>query len=545
MLRRSLFILWCLCVASVSARAQLAATVPAEDPVYDLLTEVADVLGMPGYVTGQRPLSRREIARILLAMDTDIRRRDSGTTLGAGPPQRIRDAVALMLQAYDADVRELRDPSVPSRDRGMPIEALQIDALGTNSGARRVPNNGLGAIDAYSNPLTDGRWGRPTPNDGVVLSVETSHRIGLGDQIAFGAQPRISWLDDTTRGSRVNAGFQRLYARGVWHNAALEVGPDEYLWGLGGTRGMLLSANPQPLHSVTLSTDTAITLPWLLHAVGPLRAIFLVANLGQDRNFPGAKLLAYQISATPTDRLEIGGGIAVQIGGQGAPPASLTSEVGTLFPYVFWVVAPGRDTIKAAHLAQAEARWRISESRGLSAYYELGLTDFDPRRLKSVYTQNGTHLLGLTMQRLTPDGRLAADLQFHKTSLYQAEHYEYTSGWTYHQAIIGEPLGPNATAGYATLTWRPAVLDAISLDGALESRDPSPYRVLPDNSAIKVSQGIRENRARVLVTATRVALGSGVTMSSMFGVERASNADFVSGNDRTNLVAQLYYRLAF
>lgn len=545
MLRRALFVLSYLCVAPAIARAQLAATVPAQDPVYDLLTEVADVLAPPGYLTGQRPLSRREIARIVLAMDAEILRRTSAQGPSAALPRRIQDAVDLILKAYDADVRALRDPGGPRPSRGRPIEALQIDVLRANSSAYRIPTNGLGGIDAYTDPLTDGRWGRPIANDGTTVDVESSHRVGFGDQIVLGAQTRISWLNDATHGSHVNAAFQRLYVRGVWHNMALEIGPDEYRWGLGGARGMLLSANPRPLHSLTFSTDTAITLPWLLRAAGPLRATFLAADLGQDRNFPGAKLLGYQVSATPSGALEVGAGLIVQIGGQGAPPASLLSEAGTLFPYVFWSVAPGKDTIRAAHIAQVEARWRLSESRGLSVYYELDLTDFDLRRVKSIYTQNGTHLVGLTMQRVTPDGRLAGDLQFHRTSLYQAEHHTYTSGMTYGGAILGEPLGPNARAGYATLTWRPALPDALALHVGFESRDSSPYRYLADNSAGRVSQGITEYRARVLVAATRATLGSGVGLSSTVGVERARNAGFVPRAEKTHLIAQLSYRVVF
>ena len=110
--------------------------------------------------------------------------------------------------------------------------------------------------------------------------------------------------------------------------------------------------------------------------------------------------------------------------------------------------------------------------------------------------------------------------------------------------------GSPKTAGYATLTWRPAVLDAISLNGGFESRDSSPYQSLgnPANGSliiVKTSQGIRENRGRALVTATRVALGRGITVSSMLGVEHASNVGFVSGATRTYLIAQLTYRLAF
>ena len=58
--------------------AQLAATVPSTDPVYDQLIIAADLMAMHGVITGQRPWSRREIVRIALAIDAEILARKSG-----------------------------------------------------------------------------------------------------------------------------------------------------------------------------------------------------------------------------------------------------------------------------------------------------------------------------------------------------------------------------------------------------------------------------------------------------------------------------------
>ena len=39
---------------------------------------------------------------------------------------------------------------------------------------------------------------------------------------------------------------------------------DHVIWGQQGARALQLSANPAPLRAVTVSTDTPVTLPWIL-----------------------------------------------------------------------------------------------------------------------------------------------------------------------------------------------------------------------------------------------------------------------------------------
>lgn len=538
-----------LLTGPIAARAQLAATVPASDPVYAVVEELSASLPVAGLHASQRPWSRREVARLASAFDAALRERESDS-LRARPPERVRRLVRELDAAYATDVAELRGER-PSPVVRATMRALAFEAIGTDAAARRVPvTNGLGRIDAYTHPLVEPDWGRPVA-DGGTLDVEGTAELGVGGWFALGVQPRISVLMPRGGSAYQQSDFQRLYARGVLANIALEAGMDEMTWGEAGSRGLLLSANPRPLHALTLSNDTAITLPWLFRLLGPTRARFVIANLGNTQNFPGAQLVTYGLSVSPTPRFEMGAALLDQMGGSGSPRCSVTCRAKDLFPYFFWIVKPGSDSQATNKIAQFDVRYRIPRARGLSVYYELSMDDFDARRVRSMLWQDSGHLLGATFERLDAEGRWALDLQAHHASLRLYEHPQFTSGVTYRRAIIGDPLGPNANAGYATLTYRPSLLEALEVTGGYESRDASTYAVRTTNATgagwkfVETQALPKETRARLGVALRSALLHDGLAIEPSAAVERVGNDGFVAGRAHTDFLVGITGRLMY
>src|SRR5262245_6896814 len=136
------------------AVGQAAATVPLDDPAYAAIDELVAAVPLQGLIVGQRPYSRREIARIALRFDRLL---SQGGTRTAEAQARLVALVRSLLAAYAHEVQSLAgNNALISVSSG-----ARVDALGTNSSAKRVPaSNGLGNIDAFSNPLTDGMSGR-------------------------------------------------------------------------------------------------------------------------------------------------------------------------------------------------------------------------------------------------------------------------------------------------------------------------------------------------------------------------------------------------
>jgi hypothetical protein len=388
---------------------------------------------------------------------------------------------------------------------------------------------------------------------GLVGSVETAHALGVGGWLALVAQPRASLVARYDGGFRSGARWQvepqRLYARVVARNVALQAGIDEWTWGQGGGGGVFLSANARPLRALSVQSDTAFTLPWRLRGLGRWRASLVAADLGREQNFPHAKLYAYKVSLAARPTVEIGAGIMSEAGGRGAPPMSAGERVADLFPFIGWL-REGSDRVSSNKLANLDARVRVPRWRGLSVAYELTVDDFDLRRPRSMLWEDSGNLLAVSVPRLARDGSVALDLSAQRTGLRQYRHYQFVSGLTYRGQILGAPIGPNAGAVSAALTWRPRPFDAATLTVAGETRDPSRYENVnpdPDGTLIfrKTQPGTVERRLRAAVGWERATPGRGASTSARVGVERAAGYAFTPGLTLTRPFGEAGVRVRF
>jgi hypothetical protein len=542
-----------LTLAAAGAGAQpSAAVVPPDDPTYALLDELGALIPLPGLVVGQRPYSRREVVRLARAACA-VLARDTAAASGssAASPSRRRAAalVAAVLGAHERHDLGAESPAIneglgdpcrdsPVRPRRLAtrLEALAISVVGSSFEPRPVPrDNGIGSIAAVSNPALDARGGRPIV-EGGALSLESVHTLGAGGWLAVVAQPRVSLVTSPDGGTRWEAVPQRLSGRLVWRNVALGAGLEPRQWGLGGARSLFLSTNALPLPAVSIASDTAFRLPWLLRGLGRVRAELLVADLGRGREFPHAKLAAYKLDLAPAAWLEIGTGLMSQMGGRGAPPLDLEGRVRDLAPFVFWLVDEGSDPIATNKVANAQLRVRIPQLRSASLAWELAVDDFDLRRIRRMLWEDTGHLVALTLPRLRDDGSLAFDAQWHRTSLRLYQHYQYTDGLAYRGRILGSPLGPATTAGYATMTWRPAVRTTWRLQLGHEVRDSSQWRSRVVNAEedgfdfVRVDgDGVKESRSRASLEGRLETPGAGRGWFARGGFERAQNLGFARG----------------
>ncbi|MBV9881041.1 MAG: hypothetical protein JO180_11125 [Gemmatirosa sp.] len=527
-LRRALLVTG-LAACAAPAAAQPAATLAVDDPVYDLVDQLLARVPVRGVIVAQRPYSRRELARAARTFAAAIARRGR-------PDDRSTELLSTLVAAIgDTTTGDGRGARRRSPIRLRPLESATLSIVASGTAPRPVQSTGLGGLDALTVPALDARGGRPVVH-GAVTSIETAHAVGVGAGLALVVQPRVSWLGPTDGDQSVSVRPQRLFVRGVWRNAALQAGVDAARWGQGGARGLFLADNAPPLHAITLATDAPVTLPWVLRVIGPLRASGFIADLGRGQNFPHAKLAGYKVGATPWPRFEIGAGIVSQFGGHGAPALSTGQRIADLFPYVTWI-HPGTDRpgdkLASNKLANGDVRLQIPELAGLTLSYEAEMDDLDFRRIHSMLWQDTGHLLAARFGALDHAGTLSLDLQLHHTSIRLYEHAQFTSGVTYDRGLLGDPLGPNAAAGYASLAWRPTPLVEYALRAAVERRDASQYESRTDNAHednfrfVVVQSRPLERRARFELAARRTILGA-LGYSARAGVERVTNEGFVA-----------------
>jgi hypothetical protein len=219
-----------------------------------------------------------------------------------------------------------------------------------------------------------------------------------------------------------------------------------------------------------------------------VRATAFLADLGPSQDPPHAKLAGWQVSIQPWSRFELGVAVLAQTGGSGGPKGTFFQRVIDLFP-VIDALAPQHSDLQISNkLAGGNLRLRFPELSGLDVYYELQIDDFDGRRLRSSLVEDAAHLIGARLPLLVGNDQLTWRAEWHHTSLRLYEHAQFKSGVTYRGRIIGDPLGPNARAGYLSGTWRTTSHRSVEVSLADEARDPSQYLTTSDNAR---DQGFR------------------------------------------------------
>lgn len=520
--------------------------------------ELLALVPVPGGIAGQRPYSVRELIRLARAAQATV-------TARQGQHAQASDARALVLAEQVLAALGAVDGTLPASRgvRVVPLHALLLSTAATNAPLRRVPVNGqLGGLDAITLPPLDGRFGRPAV-DGVATSLETVSALGVGGWLSVVAQPRLSWTAARDgapvgpAGNHVTVEPQRLYARAVLANIALQAGYDERVWGQaplgpGMPGGTLLSANARPFRALSLGADTAFTLPWLFRYVGRVQAELLVADLGASNQiYAHSKLAVYKVTISPTPNIELAAGMMDEFGGHGAPPLSFRNRTADLFPFLTWL-KKGADKQASNKIAPVDVRVRIPALRGATAYWELSLDDFDARRVKSMLWEDSGHLFGLSLPRLRDDGTLALDAFYQHTSLRLYEHGQFQSGITYREQILGSPLGPNGESLTGALAWRPTATRTVRLVLTGERRDPSPYTtttVTGDTSGalkfVQLSQSPIEGRARAQVAFEQGLPGHGQYLTARLGADRVTNENFVAGRTRVRPFGEASVRVGF
>ncbi|HET9455027.1 MAG TPA: capsule assembly Wzi family protein [Gemmatimonadaceae bacterium] len=496
------------------AQAQATVSVEADDPILTTVDRLIAEGAIRTAVVGQRPWSRRELARLLAEARTYA---DSLAPFDSLRARHIRGLLGGSAAGYEsADAATTRF-----------LARLSSEAVVGGAGAREIPFGGtgqgpLGRIDAITNPLVERRLGR-VYNDGSTYAIETAHRLQLGRDIAVALSPRV-WLGDGAdavsacdscvgtpdlrRARPEDAAMLRIAAVTLGaRNVRLVVGRDHLLLGqsmFGG--GLMLSDNAPALDMVRIASDAPFLLPWFLRRVGPMQATAFLADLGGDRDIPHARLAGWKLSLVPSPRVEWGVSVLSQQGGSGAPGASVAQRVADLLPLIDVLVLQDRDLLFSNKLAGLDARVRFPEARGLELYWEGVVDDFDIRRIGSSLTEDAAHVVGMTLARLAGDTKLRADLEARHTGLRFYQHEQFSSGLTVDRFILGDPLGPRARALAARITHDPGARSPLMLTWAIEQRSNDQYVVSAEEQTaagwrfVKVEDRPEEIRQRALLT---------------------------------------------
>ncbi len=524
--------------SSLSASAYSTSNVPVDDSVYRDLDKLIAFGLIKDAIYGQRPWSRKEIARMILEAEKNSEDRGLLT-----PDDReISKVIAIddLLRRLKSDYREELSDS-PKTLRIYPLESVRFDYTFLDSPSRAVPQqNGLGEIEARINPLVAYREGRHYV-DGNTLGLETAHVAQLTKYASLYVRPRLEVLVPNTGSNKINAAFQQLYGKFAYKNFEIQAGRDSLVWGQGEFGGLLFSNNARPLDMIKLGNSSPFFLPWIFRHLGLNAIQVFFADLGPERILPRAILSGFKWTLKPFSFLEMGLNHAITMGGRGADDPSVAEAIGE-FTGVFSAFTKNKQqTADTNRLFSLDARLTLPFVRNAVVYGEIGFEDMN-KELKVLFEDNAAYAFGLYFPTLTNEGDLDLRFEYQHIPGGVYRHGRYLSGHVLNGRILGSELGPDGDSIAAKINYDINPSSRWTTLLSYERRDSDHFGALLSGSElidiIQTQNNPAEHRFRGRTNLSwrctkkiRVEMGA--------GYEHVWNAGFVRSNRGNNVTAML------
>ncbi len=536
--------------------AQVSVNVSTLDPVYRDIDKLVGHGLVKKIIMGQRPFSRREIARITKEAMFHV----EGLKQTLNDPsisEKKKTALQARLGYIDNILQRLKSEyreeliqlgaieGSKSWYSAHPLEKAWAEVLVTNSLPRVLnDDNGIGRIDMLTNPLLQNLQGRHLV-DGANLSLETAHWFRVSDYFAVYARPRFQLglgREGDNQPDDIKVFILNLYSKLYFKNFEVEVGRDNLFWGQGLNSGLLLSNNPRGLDMIKLSNDEPGFLPWVFKYMGANKVSFFFADLGPEQNFPNAYLVGYKWSLQPLSFFEIGASIVTQSGGDGSPEASFGERVIDTFPIV--QIFSGPQVQVGNKLGGIDFRFRVPPARGLELFFEMVLDDTQSpfTNPKGFFDQDAGYVAGFYLPRVMNTGEVDLRFEFHRTGNRYYRHAQFTSGWTLNRYVMGDLLGPDSNGYYLTTSWDVDRNNLLTFHGAFELRRDDIYMLddIPGErfDFIKIQENPDEHRYRGIVSWLFRVPDLPLQLQTNLGYEHVQNFNFVAGQSRNNFLGQ-------
>ncbi len=543
-------VLCSLALPLAAARAQNTGTVSSDDPLYVDLEWLSEHGILDQLILGQRPYSRREIARILRVARARMDGKSSGLTSRLS--NDARDVIEPVLQRLENRFSDVTDCG---RDGDVALVPLDLGVLSyTRNDARRrgFPAPHSSATEATIDPLADRRLGIPVPQ-GQMAALELAHRIEFDDWFAIQVRERLNSfkLNDTTPATR-SGELLLASARTRWRNVALTVGRQQLTWGQVKGSGLFLASDAPALDAVSVASDAPFRLPGFLRPLGGTQGTIFLADLGASMNHSHSRLLGYKVSVQPNPAVELGGTFFNHFGGAGSTWRFNTNSLIDFLPFIDvfrrhnYVDSSRTVDVESDKVLGVDGRFRLDPLGGLLVSGELLIDDFDRYRLMSMLTTTGSSALSITIPSIgTPD--VSAQLTAKHMGTITYTHAILQNGITTRGRLLGDELGPDAKSFGAKLIFM-LENSRLDLEGRTAIYSNATYLTYYSDSAHvnfvtqKLSRTVDELRDIAIASVT-VQGTEGMSLTVRAGTERIRNANFLAGARRTDYVAQAEFRI--
>jgi len=533
----------CLAVAALAlavapARGQGTATLPPSDPAYADIDRLSDLSFLDSTIIGQRPYSRRDIGRILR-----VAREESNRMSEQDDQRALTD---LELAIGDGILRRLEirfSREVDDTSGGDPVVAAfddaQLSVVGTDAERRRFPASYSSLTEATIGALLPRRLGAPLI-PGWTLAVDAAQRLEPTSWLAFNARERFDyvWANE----GFLSQGNGELLLGGVrarYRNVALSVGREQFAWSQTAEDGLFLAWDAPALDQISLASDYPFVLPGFLRGLGATKATILLADLGPSQVRSHSKLLAYKVSVSPNQGVEIGATFMNHFGGEGGRPASLGNRLIDFLPFIdIFRRHDYSDTglsgdVDSDKVLGLDGRVHIGGRRGVVLTGEVLIDDFDVHRIPQLFTGYGAQTFNFIVPRFVSP-LLSLKLTAKHLGILTYTHGALTNGMTTRGRLLGDELGPDAKSFGGQLTWQPTAAFQLGVYGRSAIYSNAEYTSFytdadgDDFEVRKISRTSDEQRDRA-GAAMLLQFDAGPTLSLRFVTERSRNYLFQGG----------------
>ena len=513
---------------AATAAGQGTAPVSPSDPAYRDVDRLAQLGLLDSVILAQRPYSRRELSRIVLAARVRL-------AAQSAPASRTAEAAAIVDRLAE---RFHADSAVSS---GLPVVELldgaSVIAISTDAERRAFAGTFPARLEATIDPLALPRRLGKSAVRGETGGLELAQRAELAPWLAVHARERFELaLPRPAGGMDSHAELLLGGLRARAGNVALSVGREQLAWAATDEEGLFLSADAPALDQVSLAADRPFIMPSFLRALGPTQATLVLADLGPSMVRSHSRLLAYKVSVRPRTSLELGATFMNHFGGAGSPSASLGSRLIDFLPFVdifrkHNYTDPTKPLdVESDKLLGVNARLRIARLDGLTLATELLIDDFDVHRIPTLFGWDGSQTFSALLPSVAGSAfslRVAAA----HTGIRTYTHGQLSDGITSRGLLLGDELGPDAKAFGATVAWHGQRGERVALDGRTELYSRSDYVITDELTKFtphRVGTVTNELRDRA-VASLEWPYAGGLTLLARAGAERIRNADFGAG----------------
>ncbi len=532
-----LFLLFFFTVFSFSTHALDYATpnVSLQSPHYRDIEKLISFGLIDIYISGQKPYSRTEFARLTAEAESHLDRLKNETEKEAAENILKKLEKEFSFEMVQIGKKEGEKQFYDIRF----LHRLRINSTFSNGDARQTNiDNGLGVLDAQINPILAYQEGRHFTK-GLNNSFESQHFLNISPYFNIFVEPRFQ----TQIGIEGSADENQVYlqqgtVKGVYKNVALTAGRESLIWGQGLNANLLLSNNARGLDQIRISNESPFFLPLFLKYLGPSKFSFFYSDLGNETYFKHSYLAGFKLSFKPWSFFEFGMSNLVMSGGAGSPDGSFTDRLGNLFPFV--QTFQGNQVQIDNKMGGLDFRFRVPQLRNTEFYLEA-IFDDTPGSFKAFVLDDGGFIGGLYIPRLNKTGTLDFRTEIHRTGKRYYRHGQFLSGMAQNKKILGDELGPDAFAIYNYLNWDICENHLLKFAAQYEHRSNDFYigpRAIYDTFKKTI---ILPKEKRIQLSSEWVyrPQNNPFTLSTKIAFERVNNFNFSSGVSRNNLLASL------